>query len=120
MQFSIDVLPAPFGPMMARISPLRISNETSVNACTPPKPSDTLSTASRMSPFVMIGPSGALMAPSKASRSLLQHRRGDRVGLHVADLHPRRDDALAAVLEGDLGADVGLLRAVVEGLDERL
>ena len=31
---------------------------------------------------------------------------------------PRRDDALAAVLEGHLGADVGLLRAVVERLDQ--
>ena len=36
------------------------------------------------------------------------------MGRHVADLHPRRDGALAAVLEGDLGGDVGLLRAVVE------
>ena len=29
MTLSIDVLPAPFGPMMARISPLRMSKETS-------------------------------------------------------------------------------------------
>ena len=29
MTLSIDVLPAPFGPMIARISPLRMSNETS-------------------------------------------------------------------------------------------
>ena len=27
MTFSIEVLPAPFGPMIARISPLRMSNE---------------------------------------------------------------------------------------------
>ena len=32
MTLSIDVLPAPFGPMMARISPLRMSNETSLIA----------------------------------------------------------------------------------------
>ena len=44
MTLSIEVLPAPFGPMMARISPLRMSNETSVIAFTPPKDSDTFST----------------------------------------------------------------------------
>ena len=36
MTLSIDVLPAPFGPMMARISPLRMSKETSLTAFTPP------------------------------------------------------------------------------------
>ena len=50
MTLSIEVLPAPFGPMMARISPLRISNETSLIAFTPPKASDTSSTASSTSP----------------------------------------------------------------------
>ena len=44
MTLSIEVLPAPFGPMMARISPLRMSNETSVIAFTPPKASETFST----------------------------------------------------------------------------
>ena len=34
MTFSIDVLPAPFGPMIARISPLRMSNDTSAIART--------------------------------------------------------------------------------------
>src|SRR5829696_3634238 len=181
MQFSIEVLPAPFGPMMARISPLRMSNETSLKAFTPPKPRDTFSTASSASPFATTGESGALMAslptslpagegqgwgqprsgflchvhercrvagsrwraiphpgppmrggrprsvddagarhPMARSRRLLQHRRRrlDRVGLHVANLHPRRDDAFASVLEGHLGADFGLLRAVVERLDQ--
>src|SRR3954467_8691155 len=180
MQFSIDVLPAPFGPMMARISPLRMSNDTSLKAFTPPKPRDTFSTASSASPLVTTGESGALMAslptflpagegqgwgqprsgfprhvhercrvagsrwraiprpgppprggtprsvdpgarhPTARSLRRLQHRRGrlDRVGLHVADLHPRRDNALASVLEGHLGADVGLLRAVIERLDQ--
>jgi hypothetical protein len=60
MQFSIEVLPAPFGPMMARISPFWMSNETSVSAFTPPKPSDTFSTARITSPLTMSGPSGAL------------------------------------------------------------
>ena len=36
MTLSIEVLPAPFGPMMARISPLRMSNDTPLTAFTPP------------------------------------------------------------------------------------
>ena len=42
-----------------------------------------------------------------------------RMGLHVADRDARRERALAAVLEGDLGRDVGDLRAVIERLDQR-
>ena len=37
MTLSIEDLPAPFGPMMARISPSRMSKEMSVIAFTPPK-----------------------------------------------------------------------------------
>src|SRR5918993_3190882 len=118
MQLSIEVFPAPFGPMMARISPFRMSNDTSVSAFTPPKASDTFSTASSTSPLVTTGESGALIRTR--SRRLLQRRRLDRIGLHVADLDARRDDALAAVLERDLGADVALGGAVVERLDERV
>jgi hypothetical protein len=61
MQFSIDVLPAPFGPMMARISPFRISNDTSASAFTPPNASDTFSTARITSPLPTSGPSGAFI-----------------------------------------------------------
>ena len=49
MTFSIEVLPAPFGPMIARISPLRMSNETSAIALTPPNDSETFSSESRIS-----------------------------------------------------------------------
>ena len=42
MTFSIDDLPAPFGPMMARISPLRMSKLTLVSARTPPNRSEML------------------------------------------------------------------------------
>ncbi len=37
MTLSIDDLPAPFGPMIARISPSRMSKEMSWIAVTPPK-----------------------------------------------------------------------------------
>ena len=51
MQLSIDDLPAPLGPMMARISPLRMSNDTSVSAFTPPKARLMSSTLSSTSPM---------------------------------------------------------------------
>src|SRR3712207_5759306 len=128
MQLSIEVLPAPFGPMMARISLLRMSKDTSVSAFTPPKLSETSSTASSTSPFARSGPSGALTSPSPPlkgaglmvgppSRRLLQRQRLDRIKLHIPDLDARGDDALAAVLERDLGGDVGLARSVVKRLD---
>src|SRR5258707_8872162 len=41
MQFTIEVLPAPFGPMMENNSPSFTPKETSVSARTPPKRSDT-------------------------------------------------------------------------------
>src|SRR5215468_10338574 len=47
MTLSIEVLPAPFGPMMARISPPAMSNETPVNALTPPNDNETRSTERR-------------------------------------------------------------------------
>src|SRR5215213_6175749 len=173
MQFSIEVLPAPFGPMMARISLLRISKDTSVSAFTPPKPSETFSTASSTLPLARSGPSGALSGalmslpspspsplqrgrvasgasrergrgrsrsplsrpsltqgpPSPAeggrgqgapsSRRLLQRRRLNRIGFHIPDRHPRRDNPLAAVLERDLSGDVGLGRAIVQRLNQR-
>src|SRR4051812_1777201 len=37
MQLTMEVLPAPFGPMMEKTSPRLTSNETSVSARTPPK-----------------------------------------------------------------------------------
>src|SRR5918994_4327454 len=116
MTLSIEVLPAPFGPMMARISPLRISNDTSRNAFTPPNASDTASAASSTSPAAISYSVGALMrrlglraAPLRAAPScrLLHCGRG-RIRLDVPDRHARRDDALAAILERHLGGDVGL------------
>src|SRR5229473_2451663 len=66
MMLSSEVLPAPLGPMMARISPLRMSKETPLTALTPPKASDTFSTASSTSPATTSGPLGALMPRLRA------------------------------------------------------
>ena len=50
MTLSIEVLPAPFGPMMARISPFLMSKLTSrISAFTPPNDRLMFSTESRTS-----------------------------------------------------------------------
>src|SRR5258708_8291676 len=74
MMLSSEVLPAPLGPMMARISPLRMSKETPLTALTPPKASDTFSTASSTSPATTSGPLGALMPRLRAPSPRLLHR----------------------------------------------
>src|SRR5436190_20913855 len=106
MTLSIELLPAPFGPMMARISCSRTSKETSVSAFTPPNESDTFSTARITSPtgcaFCVIGGSGGFL------------RRGPAEGARVADREVGRDHAAAPVLVLDLHLDVRALAAVVE------
>src|SRR6266496_2112228 len=144
MTLSIEVLPAPFGPMMARISPLRISNETPATALTPPKASDTFSTASSTLPVAISCWLGALMRrlrecddAARATDSLcpLSHSERERTGVaarscrflhrrhrhrpHVADFDAGREHTLAAVLERHLGGNVGLARTVIERRDQR-
>src|SRR5262249_49226126 len=144
MTLSIDVLPAPFGPIMARISPLRMSNETPATALTPPKASDTFSTASSTLPATMSCSLGALMprlrecdGAARASGSLCSFSHGGRERtevaarsccflhrrhrhrLHVADFDAGGEHALAAVLERHLGGNVGLARPAVERCDQR-
>src|SRR5512132_2992036 len=128
MTLSIEVLPAPFGPMMARTSPFLTSNDTSRIARTPPNDSDTFSIERIISPAAMSLAAGALInepqprnearVGGKASCRLPQDGRA-RNSRHVPDLDARREHALAAVLERHLRRDVGLLRAVVERLDQR-
>src|SRR5262249_4379890 len=118
MTLSSEVLPAPLGPMMARISPLRMSKETPLIALTPPKASDTFSTASSTSPATISGPLGALMPRLRARSRRPLHRRY-RHGRNVANLDARGKRALAAVLERHLGRDVGLAPTAIERGDER-
>src|SRR5262245_35254901 len=104
MTLSIEDLPAPLGPMMARISPLRTSKLTSVNAFTPPNASEMLSTESRTSPSVRVAVIVGRRLKRTASASdsspsrLHQHFR-------LADRHIGADDAGAAILELDRGLD---------------
>src|SRR5262250_802688 len=144
MMLSIEVLPAPFGPIMARISPLRMSNETPATALTPPKASDTFSTASSTLPATMSCSLGALMPRLReyddatraagslrsfshggrertevAARSCCFLHRRHRHRLHVADFDAGGEHALAAILERYLGGNIGLARAVIERRDQR-
>src|SRR5581483_10753640 len=131
--------------MMARISPLRMSNDTPLTALTPPKESDTFSTERSVPPAAVSEPVGALtpglpecdaLLDGVASEPLpcprmgcaarpiarscgLLHDRRDRDGPHVANLDAGGEHALAAVLERHLGRDVGFARAVIERADER-
>src|SRR5690349_17226870 len=54
MTLSIEVLPAPFGPMIAKISWWRISTLISVSALTPPKDRVIPSALSSVSPMVFV------------------------------------------------------------------
>src|SRR3954465_15729177 len=53
MQLTIEVLPAPFGPMMENSSPSLTPKETSVSARTPPKRSDTARTSKAFSKHLL-------------------------------------------------------------------
>src|SRR4029450_11476991 len=125
MQFSIDDLPAPLGPMMARISPLAMSKLMSLSAFTPPNDRLMFSTASRTSlkerVRLVIGSTHALPDREPPARSWggggpgargpededaasarlpERHRARARMRREIADLDVAFDGALAAVLEG--------------------
>src|ERR1700738_4218435 len=120
MTLSIDVLPAPLCPIMARVSPLRISNETPGTALTPPKANETSSTESSTSPAAICCLVGGLTRALPPRRLCGRgHSRGCRQRGHIADFHARGQHALAAVLESHFGRDVGLARPAIERSQER-
>ena len=110
MTLSIDVLPAPFGPMMARISPLRMSNG---HAADRPHAAERKRHVLHRQKHI---PDRNIRTARRPSCRL--PHGGNGFGLHVADFHARTDGALAAVLEGDLRRNVGFVRAVIERLDQ--
>src|ERR1700704_3580204 len=110
MTLSIEDFPAPFGPMMARISCSRTSKETSCSALTPPKASDTPSTAR------MAGP-----VPRSATGVRSSSRPpcgGGAVDSGLCDAQVRGDDPGAAVFEAHLGLDEAMRLSGVERLDQ--
>src|SRR6185437_9828188 len=109
MTFSIELLPAPLGPMIARTSCSRTSKLMSVSALTPPNASDTCSSASTTSP---IRRSPMSSASGRARDTRREH-------LRVGDHDVGGDDAAAPVLELHLGLDVLDLARGVQRVDQR-
>ena len=110
MTLSIELLPAPLGPMMARISCSRTLNEMSVSALTPPNDNEMFCMSSMTSPMscarvwlLMVYAALAVMAGKvRAAR----------------DLQVGRDAAHAAVLELHLGFDELRILAAVQRIDQ--
>ena len=80
------VLPAPLGPMMPRISPLRTSNETFCSARSPPKRTDTSFTASRigapLSGAAPLARTNVAASSASASSVAAPRRRARRAWIH--------------------------------------
>src|SRR6267154_5782997 len=114
MTLSIEDLPAPFGPMMARISCSRTSNETPWSATTPPNASETSSISRMASPVFL----PAFMPLRDMHRGSRRPRRGDTVGLRLHDSQVGRHRTRAAVLEAHLRLDEAARLVRVEGIDQ--
>src|SRR5690242_17031628 len=112
MTLSIEVLPAPLGPMIARISRWRISMLMSVSALTPPKDRLMCSARRRGSPMRFVA---LMMGSARPAQRFHRGRGGD-----VVDRELGLEHALAAVLEGHFGGDLGRPGAGVERIDQRL
>src|SRR6476646_10645322 len=126
MTFSIELFPAPFGPMMARTSCSRTSNVMSCSAFTPPNARKTCSSERMTSPMRRAGSGlsrdGASRAglttgatPIATSGSLL-HRGGKNC--RVLDAQVGGHQAGAPVLELDERLDVLDRTAGVERIDQ--
>src|SRR5262249_55814001 len=111
MTLSIEDFPAPFGPMIARTSCSRTSNDTPWSATTPPKASETSSTSRTGFPSFL--PS---LISGAGSRRLA---RVVSVGLRVQDAQVGGHGADAAVLEAHLRFDEAARLAGIERADER-
>src|SRR5262249_27359436 len=117
MTFSSDVLPAPLGPMIARISPVLISTLTSLSACTAPK-ARTIRCACSKGTLLSLGPvcNCRSAAPSTAISSL-----GDGywyLWSHVTDQQLCLEHAAPSVLKDHLGLDRHTVIRAIQGLDE--
>src|SRR5262249_7785557 len=118
MTFSSDVLPAPLGPMIARISPALISTLTSLSACTAPKARAICCTCSKGALLSLGAGCDALSASSATAISSL----GDCYRCfwsHVTDQQLCLERAAPSVLKDHLGLDCHAVIRAVQGLDER-
>src|SRR2546421_1694561 len=118
MTFSSDVLPAPLGPMMAKISPVLISTLTSLSACTAPKARAICCACSKGAfPSLGAGCNGRSVTSATAVSSL-----GDCYRCfwsHVTDQQLCFERAAPSVLKDHLGLDRHTVISAIQGLDER-
>src|ERR1700751_221094 len=112
MTFSIELLPAPLGPMIARISCSRTSKLMPDRAFTPPNESEIPWSRSTTSPMFR----REIMGERRCLRSRL--RGCSREMLRGGNCQIRGDHSAAAILELHLGLNVLPVLAVVQGIDQ--
>src|ERR1035437_8644667 len=109
MQLSMELLPAPLGPMMARTSCSRTLNEMSVSALTPPKLREMFLTSRMTSPMFLFA-----MVVSSCSGGCLDGRKG----FCVVDSERGADAAGAAIFKLDLGFNKLRAAPFVQGIHQ--
>src|SRR6266699_342404 len=117
MTFSSDVLPAPLGPMMAKISPVLISTLTSLSACTAPK-ARAICCACSKGTLLSLGTvcDGLSMPSATAAPSL-----GDCYRCfwsHVMDQQLCLERAAPSVLKDHLGLNRDAVIRAIQGLNQ--
>src|SRR5216683_3113591 len=118
MTFSRDVLPAPLGPMMARISPASISTLTSLSAWTAPKARAICCTCSKGALLAL----GAVCNCRSATSATAVSSLGDCyrcLWSHVTDQQLCLECTAPSVLKDHLGLDRHAVIRAIQGLDER-
>src|SRR5579872_4557364 len=103
MQLTIEVLPAPFGPMMENSSPSLTPKLTSVSARTPPKRNETPRT-SRLLATLFPPDRGALARSLSSLRSYTSILHGPPEGDHPtneAGVREHRSPPIACVMRGN-------------------
>src|SRR5215813_8416159 len=118
MTFSSDVLPAPLGPIMARISPASISTLTSLSACTAPKARAICCTCNKGTLLGLgAGCDSRSMPSTTAASSLGDGYRG--CGSHVTDQQLCLERPTPSVFKDYLGLDRHTVISTIQGLNER-
>src|SRR4029450_7178372 len=118
MTLSSDVLPAPLGPMMARISPASISTLTSLSACTAPKARAICCTCSKGTRLSLGAGRDALSITSATAASSL----GDGYRCfwsHITDQQLCLERPTPPVFKDHLGLDCHAVIRAIQGLNER-
>src|SRR4030095_14401951 len=117
MTLSSDVLPAPLGPMMARISPASRSTLTSLSACTAPKARAICCTCSKGTLLGLgAGCNGFSLPSATATLSLGDGYRG--CWSYVTDQQLCLERPTPSVFKDYLGLDRHTVISTIQGLNE--